>query len=99
MAADIIYLADRREAEPDIERLRQQIADRKRFHDEYELYMRSAFEVVKNRRPGVMDAMNFEEFEEWLADRIKKRGRMRAARRRMEEREKAALEPDEFRPF
>jgi hypothetical protein len=94
MAADIIYLAGRREAEPDIDRFRQQIADRKAFHDDFELHMRSAFEVVKRRRPGVMDAMDFEEFEEWLADRIKKRGRMRAARRRMEEREREMLKSD-----
>lgn len=99
MAADIIYLANHREAEPDIDRFRQQIADRKAFHDEYELHMRSAFEVVKNRRPGVMDAMDYEEFEELLADRLKKRGMMRAARQRMEDREKSALEPEEFRPF
>jgi len=97
--ADIIYLAEHREAELDIEHFRQQIADRKAFHDEYELHMRSAFEVVKRRHPDVMDAMDYEEFEEWLADRIKKRGKMRAARRRMEDREKAALEPEEFRPF
>jgi hypothetical protein len=99
MAADIIYLADRRGDEPEIERFRQQIAERKAFHDEYELHMRSAFQVVKARRPGVMDHLRYEEFEEWLADRIMKRGRMRASRRRMEEREKTALESDDFRPF
>jgi hypothetical protein len=99
MAADIIYLAYRRGDEPDIERFRQQIAERKAFHHEYELYMRSAFEVLKARRPGVMDHLDFEEFELWLADRIRKRGRMRAARRRMEEREADYQQPDDFRPF
>jgi hypothetical protein len=99
MAADIIYLAMVREDDPDIDRFRQQIADRKAFHDEYELHMRSAFEVVKRHRPGVMDHMTYEEFEMWLADRVRKRDRMRAARRRMEEREASYLQPDEFRPF
>jgi hypothetical protein len=99
MAADIIFLADRREGEPDIECFRQQIADRKAFHDEYELHMRSAFEVVKRHRPGIMDDMSYEEFEDWLANRIMKRGRMRAARRRMEETEREVLKPDDFRPF
>ena len=99
MAADIIYLADRRGDEPDIEHFRQQIADRKAFHDEYELHMRSAFQVVKSRHPGVMDHLDYEEFEDWLADRMKKRGLMRAARQRMEDREKSALEQDDFRPF
>ena len=59
--------------------------------------MRSAFEVVKRRHPGVMDALPYEQFEDWLADRIKNRGLMRAARRRMEERE--LLHPEDFRPF
>ena len=94
MAADIIHLADRRESELDIDQFRQQIADRKAFHDEYELHMRSAFEVVKARHPGVMDALRYEEFKEWLADRIKKRGLMRAARRRMEEREREVTQPE-----
>lgn len=97
MAADIIHQADRRESEPDIKEFRQQYADRKAFHDEYELHMRSAFEVMKAHRPGVTDALPYEEFEEWLADRIKKRGLMRAARRRMGERE--LLHPEDFRPF
>jgi hypothetical protein len=99
MAAEIIYLAGRRGDEPDIEHFRRQIADRKSFHDEYELHMRSAFEVVKNRHPGVMDALSYEEFEEWLADRIVKRGRMHAARRRMEEKEAQLQNQDDFRPF
>lgn len=43
---EIIYLADRRGDEPDIEQFRQQIADRKAFHDEFELNVRLAFEVA-----------------------------------------------------
>ena len=80
--AEIIYLADRRGNEPDIEQFRQPIADQKAFHDEFELNMRLAFEVVKARNPGVMDHMGCEEFEGWWADRIRRPGRMRAARRR-----------------
>ena len=61
--AEIIYLADRRGEELDIEQFRQQIADRRAFHDEFELNMRLASEVVKARNPGAMDHLGSEEFE------------------------------------
>jgi hypothetical protein len=49
--------------------------------------MRGAFKSVK-ARPGVMDTLRFEEYEEGPAERIKKCGLMRAASKRMEERER-----------
>ena len=79
--AEMIYLADRRGHEPHIEQFRQQIAEWKAFHDEFELNMRLAFQVVKARNPGAMDHLSCEELEYWFAGRIKKRSRMRAARR------------------
>lgn len=82
MAAEIIQLADRR-GQTEADDFQRQMDARKEFHEAFRFEMRAAFERVKGRRIGVMDHLDFEEFEVWVADRILKRKRMRDVRQQM----------------
>src|SRR5690606_36105656 len=68
--------------------LRRQMEARREFHDAFRFEMREAFERVKGRRIGVMDHLDYEEFELWVADRVMKRKRMRDVRMKLAERQR-----------